>query len=42
MCKFSVGLFFGAVIGMGISMIDRRSVRKAKKAMKCFMHDMAW
>lgn len=34
MGKFSTGLFAGAVIGMGIAMFDKRTMKYAKKAMK--------
>lgn len=34
MMKFSSGLFAGAVIGMSIAMLDRRTMKHAKKAMK--------
>lgn len=34
MGKFSTGLFAGAVIGMSIAMLDRRTLKHAKRAMK--------
>ncbi len=30
MVKFSMGLFAGTVIGMGVAMLDKRSLRKGK------------
>ena len=40
MGKFSTGLFAGAVIGMSVAMLDRRTMKKAKKAAKSMMHSM--
>lgn len=34
MGKFSTGLFAGAVIGMGVAMLDRRTMKRAKKMAK--------
>lgn len=34
MGKFSAGLFAGALVGMGMAMLDRRTLRYAKRAMK--------
>lgn len=41
MFKFSVGLFAGTIMGMGVAMLDKRTLKKAKKLTKCMMHDMA-
>ncbi len=41
MVKFSTGLFAGAIIGMGVAMIDRRTVKKAKKMAKGIMRNMS-
>lgn len=41
MIKFSTGLFAGTVIGMGVAMLDRRTLKKAKRMTKCMMRDMA-
>ncbi len=40
MGKFSSGLFAGAVIGMGVAMLDRRTMKKAKRMAKSMMHSM--
>ena len=34
MGKFSTGLFAGALIGMGVAMVDKSTVKQAKKLMK--------
>ncbi len=41
MAKFSTGLFAGAIIGMAVSMIDKRTVKKAKKMMRTMKNDMS-
>ena len=41
MVKFSTGLFAGAIIGMGVAMIDRRTVKKAKKMAKNVIRNMS-
>lgn len=40
MGKFSTGLFAGAVIGMGIAMLDKRSVRRAKRMARNMAHSI--
>lgn len=41
MAKFSTGLFAGAVIGMGVAMLDRRTMKKAKKMAKSMMRNIS-
>lgn len=41
MVKFSTGLFAGAVIGMGVAMLDKRSLRKAKRMAKGMIRDIS-
>lgn len=40
MAKFSTGLFAGAVIGMGVAMIDHRAMRRARKMAKSMIRGM--
>lgn len=41
MVKFSTGLFAGAIIGMGVAMLDKRTVKKAKKMAKNVIRNMS-
>lgn len=41
MGKFSSGLFAGALIGMGMSMIDKKMLKRAKKSAKHLMCEMS-
>lgn len=38
MGKFSTGLFAGAVIGMSVAMLDKRTMKKAKRMAKKIMY----
>lgn len=40
MGRFSTGLFAGAVIGMGIAMLDKRSVKRAKRMARSMAHSL--
>lgn len=42
MGKFSTGLFAGAVVGMGVAMLDKRTMKRAKKALKSILHSMEY
>lgn len=42
MGKFSTGLFAGAVIGMSIAILDKKSVKKAKKMARSMINRCAW
>ncbi len=41
MVKFSTGLFAGAIIGMGVAMLDKRTVKKAKRMAKSMMRNIS-
>ena len=41
MVKFSTGLFAGTVIGMGVAMLDKRSLRKAKRMSRVMIKNMS-
>lgn len=41
MVKFSTGLFAGAVIGMAVAMLDRRSMKRAKKMARRVAHNIS-
>lgn len=41
MGQFSTGLFAGAVIGMTVAMLDRRTMRKAKKMARSAMRGIS-
>lgn len=41
MGKFSTGLFAGALIGMGMGMIDKKMLKRAKKSAKHLMCEMS-
>ncbi len=41
MVKFSTGLFAGAIIGMGVAMLDKRTVKKARKMAKNMMRNIS-
>ena len=38
MGKFSTGMIAGAVLGVGMLFLDKRTVRKAKRSVKNMMH----
>ncbi len=38
MGKFSTGLVTGAIIGVGMLMLDKRTMKKAKKMIRGAMH----
>ena len=38
MGKFSTGLVTGAIIGIGILMLDKKTMKKAKKMARSAMH----
>lgn len=40
MAKFSTGLFAGAIIGMGVAMIDHRKMKRARKMAKTMLRSM--
>ena len=42
MGKFSTGLFAGAIIGMGIAVLDKKSVKRAKKMAKNMINKCMW
>ncbi len=42
MGKFSTGLLAGAMLGIGALLIDKRTVKKAKKLMHDKMHRHSW
>ena len=41
MSKFGAGIFAGALIGMGVGMLDKRTMRKAKKIAKSMTQNMS-
>ena len=41
MSKFGAGIFAGALIGMGVAMLDKRTMRKAKRIAKSMTHNMS-
>lgn len=41
MVKFSTGLFAGTVIGMGVAMLDKRSLKKAKRMARGMIKNMS-
>jgi len=41
MIKFSTGLFAGAVIGMGVAMVDRLTLKGAKKMAKMALRNLS-
>ena len=40
MGKFSTGLFAGAIIGMGVAMIDHRTMKRARRMAKGMLRNM--
>ena len=42
MGKFSTGLFAGAIIGMSVAVLDKKSVKKAKRMVKSIMSGISW
>ncbi len=42
MGKFSTGLLAGAMLGIGMMMVDKRTIKKAKKMMHKMPHHTAW
>lgn len=41
MGKFGAGIFAGALIGMGVAMLDKRTMKKAKRMAKTMSHNMS-
>ena len=41
MGKFSAGIFAGALIVMSVAMLDKRTMKKAKKMAKSMAHNMS-
>lgn len=41
MGKFGIGLFAGAIVGMSIAMMDKHTVKRAKKMARNMMHNMS-
>ena len=41
MVKLSTGLFAGTVIGMGVAMLDKRSLRKVKRLERGMLKNMS-
>ncbi len=41
MGKFSTGLFAGTVIGVGMSMLDKRTLRRAKRMARHMMSEIS-
>ena len=42
MGKFSTGLLAGAMLGIGMMMMDKRTIKKAKKMMHKLPYHAAW
>ncbi len=42
MGKFSTGLLAGTMIGIGMMMVDRKTIKKAKKLMNKMSYNMSW
>lgn len=42
MGKFSVGLVAGTMIGVGMMVIDKKTVKKAKKLMRRMPCNISW
>ncbi len=42
MGKFSTGFFTGAVLGIGFTMMDKRTMKKAKKMIRKIPNYTAW
>lgn len=41
MVRFSTGLVAGAMLGMGVAMLDRRNMKKMKKMAKSMMRSIS-
>lgn len=41
MVKFSTGLFAGTIIGMGMAMLDKRTLKRAKRTAKHMMNELS-
>lgn len=41
MGKFSTGVLTGAMLGIGVLLLDKRTIRKAKRAVRHMMHSKA-
>lgn len=40
MVRFSAGVLFGAALGMGVALMDKRMVRQAKRTVRGVMKNM--